>query len=246
MHDSHIHIGQFYDIYTSPKEAVTFLDRVSIEKFAVSSTTICEADYTKVLSEITEITHLAPNRALPVLWIVPQMLIDGGLEIFLDSKIAWRCLKIHPQLHPTSWQYNDKNLQKVLEIAKQMHLPLLIHTGESEGCYPSLFETAIAENQDVKFILAHGRPINETISLLKKYPNAYCDTAFMPAPNIVKLCKEQLAHRVLFGSDYPIMKKFSPEKSIETLYLNNVKEIQTLLSSTEFKKITCQNFESLL
>ena len=42
--DSHIHVGQFRDIYTSPEELVSFLDKVGVEKFAVSSTSIWEED----------------------------------------------------------------------------------------------------------------------------------------------------------------------------------------------------------
>ena len=53
--DSHIHVGQFRDVYTSPEELVAFLDDVGVDKFAVSSTSIWEEDYDKVLHEITGI-----------------------------------------------------------------------------------------------------------------------------------------------------------------------------------------------
>ena len=64
--DSHIHVGQFRDIYTFPEELVSFLDKVGVEKFAVSSTSIWEEDYDKVLHEIQTLVYLAKDRAYPI------------------------------------------------------------------------------------------------------------------------------------------------------------------------------------
>jgi len=50
--DSHVHLGQFYNQYTSPTELRNFLDSVGVERFAASSTTICEGDYEKVIAEL--------------------------------------------------------------------------------------------------------------------------------------------------------------------------------------------------
>ena len=158
MTDHHTHIGQFYDLYTSPSELVRMVDVVGVEQFATSSTTICEGNYRKVLAEMSELVGMAGNRVLPVLWILPQMLSDGGLQQFLDSGIQWKMLKIHPQLHPLSWHCGSRNLQKVIRLAKRLQLPLMIHTGEFAGCYPFLFERSIRNNPSVTFILAHGRP----------------------------------------------------------------------------------------
>ena len=98
--DSHVHIGQYYHIYTSPQDLLQLLDAVGVEQFAVSSTSICEGNYDKVLNELHELSAIARERVFSVLWIIPAMLKDGGLERFLSSSIQWRCLKIHPQLNP--------------------------------------------------------------------------------------------------------------------------------------------------
>ena len=126
--DAHIHVGQFYDIYTSPKNLVDFLDDVGVERFAVSSTTICEGNYMKVLRELIQLHNLTFDRMSPVLWILPQMLEDGGVETFLNSGLVWKCLKIHPQLHPTGWKVRGKNMKKLLKLAHLLNIPILIHT----------------------------------------------------------------------------------------------------------------------
>ncbi len=241
MIDYHTHFGQFYDIYTTPTELIYMMDNVSAENFAASSTTICEGNYEKVLTEMLELVQLAGSRIMPVLWIVPSMLQDSGLQLFLNSSISWKMIKIHPQLHPTAWSCEGDNLQKVIRLAKTMRLPILIHTGEFRGCYPSLFEKAIRNNPDVNFILAHGRPIEETILLMLKYSNAWTDTAFMPVKHIMLLHKNGLSSRTLWGSDTPIQKYYNRNKNLVDDYLSKLQQIQSILPQKDFQKITMYN-----
>lgn len=237
MTDHHTHIGQFYDIYTSPLELVQVMDAVGVELFASSSTSICEEDYGKVLAEMSELVCLAGNRVLPVLWIIPQMLSDGGFERFMNSGIQWRMLKIHPQLHPLSWQCGSRNLQKVIRLAKRLQIPLLIHTSEFAGCYPSLFERAIHYNPSVTFILAHGRPLDETVNMLQRYPNVLTDTAFMPIEHIAELCCLNLSHRILWGTDIPIPHYYNRKEDCVTYYKNRLHELQKAVSEKHYHLI---------
>lgn len=237
MIDHHTHIGQFYDLHTSPSELIRIMDSVGVEQFACSSTTICEGDYNKVLLEMSELLMLTGHRLLPVLWIVPQMLHNDGLQRFLDSGIRWRMLKIHPQLHQLEWQCAGANLRKVLHLAKQMHVPLLIHTGDFAGCYPSLFERAIRYNPSVMFILAHGRPIDETIALLQRYPNVLTDTAFMPLEHLAELCQRGLSHKILWGTDIPIQKYYNRSENLIDYYQNRLRELKTAITIEQYETI---------
>lgn len=243
--DFHIHIGQFYDQYTSPLELKDFLESIEVECFAASSTSICEGDYEIVIDEIKELKKLCDKQMLPILWILPQMLKDGGLAIFLDSGIQWRCLKIHPQLHPTTWVNYSLELQQVVSLSSELKIPLLIHTGEREGCNPLLYEKAFVNNPNITFILAHGRPLQETIEMMKKYPNVWVDTAFMPTENIVMLCNEKLSDRVLWGTDYPIPRYYYPNLDMKEYYLNLVHRLQDAVKPDDFEKITRTNFKIL-
>lgn len=237
MIDFHTHIGNFFDLYTSPSKLTRVMDSVGAERFACSSTTICEGDYDKVLAEMLELQALAGHRLLPVLWIVPQMLHDSGLQQFLDSGIPWRMLKIHPQLHPLAWHCGGDNLRKVLKLVKKLHVPLLIHTGESIGCYPSLFERAIRYNPSVMFILAHGRPIGETIALLQRYPNVLTDTAFMPVEHIAELCQRGLSHKILWGTDIPIQKYYNRSENLIDYYQNRLRKLKTAVTIEQYETI---------
>ena len=77
--DFHIHLGQFYNQYTSPTDLRDFLDSVGVERFAASSTTICEGNYERVIAETKELANICGSQFLPVLWITPPMLKDDGL-----------------------------------------------------------------------------------------------------------------------------------------------------------------------
>lgn len=241
MTDFHIHFGQFYDIYTSPAELLLIMDSVGVEHFASSSTTICAGNYNKVLAEMSELVLLAENRVFPVLWIIPSMLRDGGLQRFLDSGIEWKMLKIHPQLNPTEWLCGGENLRIVVRLAKKMGLPLLIHTGEQSGCYPSLFERAFRYNPEVTFILAHGRPIQETIQLMLKYQNVWTDTAFMPKDVLRQLVDNNLSNRILFGTDIPINKYFYPRLSTEDFFHQQLDEMRKAIGDKQFQTIISNN-----
>lgn len=245
MIDAHTHIGQFYHQYTFSSELKDFLDSVGVECFAASSTTICEGDYKKVVAEMKELVEICGERFLPVLWIIPSMLKDGGLEKFMDSGIRWRCLKIHPQLNPVAWLPDTHEMKWVVSMASVIQKPLLIHTGEMPGCQPILFEETISEFSNVTFILAHGRPIGETIELMKKYPNVWCDTAFMLTEQICQLCNEKLSDRVLWGTDYPISKFYYPNTDMKTYYLDLVQKLKDSICHEDFELITHRNFERL-
>ena len=241
MTDHHTHIGQFYDIYTPPVELMRIMDAVGVERFACSSTTICEGKYDKVLAEMSEMQQLAGKRVLSVLWITPEMLRNGELQRFFDCSISWKMIKIHPQLHPIAWHSNSENLRKVIRLAKKTNLPLLIHTGEFSGCYPSLFEKTIQNNPSVTFILAHGRPLNETIMMLQRYPNVLTDTAFMPIDNILKLCNLGFASRILWGTDVPIQQYYNRDKSLVDYYQNRLNAVRNAINPIDYKMIVCNN-----
>lgn len=242
MIDSHTHIGRFFDIYTSPKDLPDFLDSVGVDCFAVSSTTTCEWNCDKVLREIGDLVEIARARVLPVLWILPEMFKENIIDRFLDSGIQWRMLKIHPQISPAgSWADKSEYTGKLIDLARNLNLPILIHTGEIDGCYPNQFKDTISNNTDITFILAHGRPLDQTISIMKDCANCWCDTAFMPTENIAELCKAGHTDRVLWGSDYPIPKYFYPQKDMAKYYNSLLAELRKNITEEDFAKITGLN-----
>lgn len=238
--DSHIHVGQYFDRYFSPQQVSSLMKAVGVDYYAVSSTSMCEENYPKVLDELHELIRLDGDKVLPMMWITPEGL-KGNIAWFLESDIQWRCIKIHPYLHQESWVADSDNCKDVVEIARELKVPLLIHTGNESCCNAKVFEHLILKNSDVLFILAHGRPIDEAICLAQKYSNVYVDSAFMPIPDMQQIISSGLSHKLLWGTDMCIPAHFYPNADMREYYKWNITELKKICSDVEFDYITLHN-----
>lgn len=237
IHDSHIHVGQFREIYTSPEMLLDFLTTAKVDKFVVSSTSIWEEDYPKVLGELRALITMACDRVLPALWLTPNMLIARRQNEFIDSGILWRCVKIHG-CHP----WTDDLLEQAADIAEKLHVPVLMHTGGFEQCEAGVYLPLIECHPSVPFILGHARPIEQAITVMHRCKNAWADTAFVPTDNIITLVNEGFEERVLWGSDYPLPAYYNPQTDMQQYYHMLLQNLKQNLSEDVFRKITSQNF----
>ncbi len=238
--DSHVHIGQFYDRYYSPTFVSKLMTSVGAAYYAVSSTTMCDEDYTKVLSEIKELISLDGERVLPIMWITPYGL-KGSIAWFLDSGIRWRCLKVHPFLHKNDWEPGGLQFREVIDIARELNVPLLIHTGQDKCCLCGKYEQMIAENTDINFILAHGQPIQQVIPILGRYENAYADSAFMSIGQMREIIDNKLANKLLWGTDVCIPLYFHPHMNLVKHYGRKLKSFRKVCTQEQYVAVTITN-----
>lgn len=242
--DSHIHVGQFTSFYISATNLSQLMSEIGVSRYAVSSTTICDEDYPKVLSEIQELIQLDGEKVLPIMWITPEGL-KGNIAWFLESDIPWCCLKIHPELHPNAWQLYDEQLQEVIDIARELSVPLLIHTGNDQYCHAHKYEVLYQKNPDITFILAHGRPNIEAIRLAKQYDNVFIDSAFMPIHEMQTFLDNHISNKLLWGTDMCIPKHFFPSEDMTEYYLNKLSAFKAISSQREFEQVTFRNAAKL-
>lgn len=245
MIDTHIHVGQFNELYISPSEIHNLMGNLGIDYYAVASTTQCEENYIKVLSEFHELINLDNEKVIPIMWITPNSL-QGNIAWYLESDINWKIIKIHPFFNQTEWLPDSSQLAEVIDIAHYLNLPLLIHTGEDNCCRADLYESTIKDYPNVTFILAHGRPINTSIELAKKYQNAYVDTAFMPLDHINSLVRHGLSEKILWGSDMCIPQFFNPEIDLISYYKNRLSDVMNFCSLEQFEQMTFKNAQRIL
>ncbi len=240
FNDAHLHVGQFYDIYTTPAELLRYMDDVKIERAAVSSTTICEENYNKVLREMTALTESGRDRIVPVLWVTAAMLESEELNRFLDSRIGWKAIKIH---RLTGWTSQfDAQIAPCLEVAKELDIPIIFHTGEDSDCNAGNFDAIVRQHPDLRFILAHSKPAGEVREMMLNYPHLLCDTSFQTAENIVRLVRSGLEERILWGSDYPIPKYYYPGTDMTAYYAREWRKLRERMTDSCFNKISFNNF----
>lgn len=240
VHDSHVHVGQFENMYFSPQDVVDFMDKVHVDKFAVSSTTVCNEEHEKSISEIKELTEIASDRVIPIIWVTPRMLRENLLSVYTTSGINWRCVKVHGL---QNWTFSE--IETVADSAHKMKLPLLLHTGGAPQCDAGQYYSLCKENKNQKIILAHSRPCDETINIMLDCQNAWADTAFTPITDIIKMIEAGLDERILWGSDYPIPHRFYPRRNILKMYGTKVIKLKQLLPQDSFEKIMFKNFETM-
>lgn len=239
MTDNHVHVGWFTDGYHFPREVWRAELEAEIDDIVVSSTSTCAELYKLVVKEIRELLRLGGSRIHPLLWLTPRMFHTNcrwALPYFLHSGIKWQGVKLHWRAH-REWYYNRRLLHNALEVARWLEVPVLMHTGEFEECHANVFKEVCLSYNDLIFVLAHGRPLDETIDVLSSCSNTWVDTAFMPATEVKQLVELGFCNRILFGTDAPINQLFY--KNINTTdYLRScISEMQKVLSKEQFKTI---------
>ncbi|MDE7386731.1 MAG: amidohydrolase family protein [Muribaculaceae bacterium] len=243
--DTHIHVGQFNNLYFAPSVVCNLMEHLRVSHYAVSSTSICEENYRKVLDELRELIDIDGEKVLPVMWITPLGL-KGNIAWYLESEIKWRMLKIHPFLNCEEWQKQPALFIEVCDIARELNLPVLIHTGNEKCCQCIVFENIIANNPDIIFILAHGRPLQQAIKMANNYDNVFVDSAFMPVDQMYVFIKKASATKLLWGTDMCIPKYFYPEQDMRQYYLNKLNAFRIICTQEQFDRVTYFNAKNLL
>ncbi|MBI4831779.1 MAG: amidohydrolase [Candidatus Lindowbacteria bacterium] len=163
------------------------------------------------------------------------------------------------KLHPAEGHYfpRDERLWPVYAKAQQLGLPIISHGGvfmmtdyEGGASYtkPANFEPVLESFPKLKLVIAHlGHGFwEDSLSLAKKYPNAYFDTSAVISGvehleqlsdnEAVELIRKLGTDRVMFGSDYPW---FSPAASL-------VRFLKLPLTPSEKEKILGGNAKRIL
>lgn len=248
--DSHVHIGQFNEVYYSPQMVLDACRQIGISGIAVSSTTVAEENYPKVLAEFKPLLSQTDIHIVPILWVTPRMLLTGGIQLFVDSGIHWQCIKVHNYLQHGAWgEATGPLMQQVVALAQEMHLPILFHTG-NENCYPADYAPLIQSHPEQVFILAHSRPVDQTIRIMQACPNAWADTAFTPMTDITQMIEAGLIDRMMWGTDLPLMGyyygvlrgiKEADQYDFNGYYTDLLLQLHSSLSAAAYDKLTSQN-----
>jgi len=134
-----------------------------------------------------------------------------------------RGFKLHPQIQ--AFYANDPAIYPFYEVVAAARLPILVHTGHSgmgtgmragggirlKYGNPMLLDDVAVDFPDMPIVLAHPSfPWqDEALSMCLHKPQVYIDLSgwspkYFPA-NLVQYANTQLKHKVLFGSDYPVL-----------------------------------------
>lgn len=167
-------------------------------------------------------------------------------------------LKIYPGYYPV-YVY-DKIYEPVYKLAEKYDLPVVIHTGDTfsyrgylEFSHPLTVNRLAAEYKKVNFIIAHfGNPwVMDTAVVISNNTNVFADLSGLIVgsqqrveelmgerlfiDNIRRgLIYDKIYHKVMFGSDWPLVpiapyiefiKLLIPEENYEDVFFNNAQRV---------------------
>lgn len=165
-----------------------------------------------------------PDIAIPFASLDPH---DGKAAVDEAKRLvasgAARGLKLHPPLQ--QFFPNDRLAYPLYEVFAEARLPVLFHTGHSgigtgmpggggirlKYGHPMPIDDVAVDFPDMPIILAHPSfPWqDEAISVCLHKPHVYIDlSGWSPkyfSPTLVQYANTLLKHKVLFGSDYPLL-----------------------------------------
>jgi len=134
-----------------------------------------------------------------------------------------RGLKLHPSLQ--GFAPNDRSFYPLYESAADLSIPILFHTGQTgigaglpggrgiklRYSDPMLLDDVAADHPGLTIIMAHPSvPWQDAaISIATHKANVFIDLSgwspkYFP-PQLVRAANGLLKHKVLFGSDYPVL-----------------------------------------
>lgn len=171
------------------------------------------------------------DRLVPVGGVHPRHSKDvaGDVNRLFDVHRVG-AIKIHPphmEMAANAYRFDLPSLAEVYRIAGEAGRPVLIHTGTSvfPGARNVYADPMVCDDVAVDFpkttlVLCHaGRPLHygTTFFLARRHPNVRLDLSGIPPKQLLEVLPrlEEIADRVLWGTDWPSMGVSSMKANVE-------------------------------
>jgi predicted TIM-barrel fold metal-dependent hydrolase len=172
----------------------------------------------KVNEYVARYCEAAPDRLIPMGGVHPRFSKDPAGDVRRAADMGVRALKIHPPhmaIAPNAYLYGTEALRTLYEEAQRLKLPVMIHTGtsifpgaRSRMGEPMAVDDVAIDFPDLTLIIAHGgRPLwmEQAFFLVRRFPKVFMDVSSIPPKAVLRYFPrlEEIAHKVLYGSDWP-------------------------------------------
>lgn len=229
--DDEAHAG-VREIIGSPDALLRHLDAEGVERACLINYVAPDVmGFTPEVNDwIAAFTKDHRDRLLPVGSVHPGVTPDARGEIGRVLDLGIRMIKIHPphqRFAANSHLDAYPGLGEVYETCQARGVPVMFHTGTSVFprarnvfADPMPIDDVAIDFPDLKIILAHaGRPLfgDTAVFLARRHANAYLDLSGIPPRSIERYVPgwRKLAHKLLWGTDWPSPGITSMKKNIE-------------------------------
>lgn len=137
--------------------------------------------------------------------------------------LGYKGVKLYPTYN--HFYINEPRMYPVYEVATELNLPILIHTGSSvfknsrlKYGNPIDVDDVAVDFPDLSLVLAHGGRgawYAEAMTVTRLHKNVYIDVTGLPVRKLLGFFPdmERFSEKFIFGTDWP---QVSAKKSIET------------------------------
>lgn len=234
--DAHSHVGYFgswSNVGITPEELIQQMDEYNVEKSVIS---------TYPIGESIEAVDKYPDRLVGAAWVNPME--TGAVDIIRDAvkNHGFLAIKLHPLSH--AYLANDECVFPIAELAQELDIPLMIHTGHPPFSLPWSVAQLADRYPGVTMVQIHmghgnGMYVQSAIDMAKKYPNLYLETSGMPMHTKIREAYQEVgAHRIMWGLDAPFhhptvemqrtIVSGLTDSQLEDVFYNNAKKLLKL------------------
>lgn len=240
--DCHVHFGGFHELFFAAQDITSIFEELGVGKVGIMPFGLT---YGPELAEVRAAYARFPaDRFVNYLWLSPEMFEKSpDLSDFQD--INFKLIKIHGYARQ-DWYYLPDKIRQVFSIASLKNIPIMFHTGGYPGSDAIQYLMFCQEFPEVKVILAHGKPLDQALAVMKNAKNAFVDSSFLPIEGLQTICAAGFGDRILFGSDYPAIKYFRPEMELVDWYRESINELVNRFGEKQFMVWAHENFHKIV
>jgi uncharacterized protein len=216
----------------SPKAFLKYLDLCGVDRAVLINYVAPEViGFTPAVNQfVADYTSHDPKRLLSCGSLHPRHTTNIMADVEQILRLGLRMIKIHPPhqlLFPNDYLNGVKELEIIYRAAEANGIPVMFHTGTSvfpgaRNKYgdPIYVDDVAVDFPKLKIILAHGgRPLwmHTAFFLLRRHANVHLDISGIPPKALLKYFPRlnEIAHKTLFGSDWPSPGVTDVKKNLE-------------------------------
>jgi hypothetical protein len=219
----------------SPKEFLGLMDEAGVETVLVPAAKMRSFRTQRLIwdvavRDVAELCEAAPDRIAGLYGIDPWSRMGGVREL---EEAVRRQRFVGAHLHPYGFglPLNAAAYYPFYAKCVELDVPLVVQVGHSAESMPSalgrplLLDDVALYFPELRIVAAHtGWPwVEELVALAWKHPNVYIGTsAHAPRywdPALVRFLSSRGVGKVLFGTDYPVLRHADALTQIDALSL---------------------------
>lgn len=217
--DCHAHIMSSPSLLECEDTLLASMDKYGVDFALVSNCDAAEfptgasaevsgKDALTCLKETMTFVKQYPTRLGAAVWIRPVFEKGPSRELreyVSNNRDHIFALKFHPYAERT--RVDSPLLEPYLDWAEKERLPVLVHTAEDEYSDVDFLVNVANLRPKIRFIAAHLQLLSDHskgVEALRKAPNIYADTAWVPMKISAKVLRSIGPIRMMFGTDNPI------------------------------------------